>query len=162
QQRLERRGLTLPAALLATGATIATVPRTLAAATTKAAAGRAAVPAEVAGLVQSSLQALTVGKLKTVAVAVLAIVLVGLGAAASAPRPPGAVEEPQAAVPKEPATPAADEKKEMTVTGRVLDLDGKPLAGARVAVLAGVRRFFRYGSLSSERAVLGAEKTDEE
>src|SRR5262245_50950313 len=54
RQRLERRGLTLPAALLAAGATAATVPRALSAATTKAAAGRAAVRAAVAGLVQAS------------------------------------------------------------------------------------------------------------
>jgi RNA polymerase sigma factor (sigma-70 family) len=160
--RLERRGLTLPAALLAAGATIATVSRALAAATAKAAAGRAAVPAEVAGLVQGSLQALTVGKLGTVAGAILVGVLVILGAAAFASRPPAAVEEPQAAGPKEPAGPAADEKKEMTVTGRVLDAEEKPLAAARVAILAGVQRFYRYGSLSSERAVLGAGKTDEE
>src|SRR5262249_17299321 len=117
---------------------------------------------EVAGLVQASFQSLSVGKLKRVAGAVLVVVLVALGAAALASRPPAPAEEPQAAGPKEPAAPAADEKKEMTVTGRVLDLDGKPLAGAKVAVLAGVRRINRYGSLSLERAVLGTGKTDGE
>jgi RNA polymerase sigma factor (sigma-70 family) len=162
RQRLERRGLTLPAALLATGATVATVPRTLAAATTKAAAGRAPVPAEVAGLVQGSLQTLTFGMVKAVAGAVLVAVLVAFGAVAIVPRPPAAAEEPPAASLKAPAAPAADEKKEMTVAGRVLDPDGMPLAEAKVAVLAGVRRFYRYQSLSSERALLGAGRTDAE
>jgi RNA polymerase sigma factor (sigma-70 family) len=160
--RLERRGLTLPTVLLATSAVTAAVPRSLAAATTKAAVGEAAVSAQVAALVSGSLRALTPTKLKAVAAAFLIVGLTVLGAAAFAPRPPASAEEPQAAAPQEPALPAADEKKEMTVTGRALDSEGKPLAGARVAVLAGVRRFYRYGSLSSERAVLGGGKTDEE
>jgi hypothetical protein len=148
--------------LLATGAMVATVPRTLTAATTKAAAGRVTIPTDVADLVRGSMKALTVGKHKTVVAAVLTIGLVVLGAAAFDPRPPATAEEPPAAGQKEPAAPAADEKKEMTVTGRVLDAEGKPLAGAKVAVLVGVRRFYRYGALSSERAVLGTGKTDGE
>jgi RNA polymerase sigma factor (sigma-70 family) len=160
--RLERRGLALPAALLAVGAVTAAVPRALAAATTQAAVGEAAVSAQVAGLVQGTLLALAPSRWKTIAAAVLVVGLVVLGAAAFAPRPPAA-EEPQAAGTQEPAAPAADEKKEMTVRGRVLGADGKPAAGAAVVVLAQPRRQHRGGDRTAYRDDLLAEgKADAE
>src|SRR5262249_32790681 len=68
----------------------------------------------------------------------------------------------------EPKAPAAEpkapaDKKEMAVTGRVLDADGKPLAGAEVAVMAWPKAPHRGGDLSSGKPeVLGRDKTDAE
>jgi RNA polymerase sigma factor (sigma-70 family) len=163
RSRLERRGLALPTALLAVGTVTAAVPRALAAATTQAAVGEAAVSAQVAGLVHGTLQALAPAKLKTVAAAFLVVALVVLGAAAFAPRPPAAAEEPQAAGPKEPAAPTANEKKEITVSGRVLGADGKPAAGAAVVVLAQPMRQHRRSDPTAYRDDFLAEgKADAE
>jgi RNA polymerase sigma factor (sigma-70 family) len=144
--RLERRGLALPAALLATGAMTAAVPQALAAAAAKAVTGKAAVSAQVAGLFHGSLRAMTMGRLKTAGAVLLAaaLALAGTGLLASrAPRHPGPAtpdDTPAAAAggPKDEAAPRPappGEGKETVVTGRVLDPEGKPVAGAEVAAL---------------------------
>ena len=72
RKRLTRRGLVLPAVLLASGVATAIVPARLSAATAQAAAGTMAVSAPVAALVRGSLRAMTTGPLKTVGVLLLA------------------------------------------------------------------------------------------
>jgi RNA polymerase sigma factor (sigma-70 family) len=140
--RLERRGLALPAVLLAAGLGAA-VPEALTA-TARAAAGNAAlVHARVALLARASLRAMAAEKLKAVGAAFLVVALVGAGlfgyvAAADPPRAEGR-EAPAAAPPegspRPGATkPAADEAGEK-FSGRVLDPDGKPAAGAKVYLL---------------------------
>src|SRR5439155_1752507 len=123
----------LPAALLATGAVTATVPRSLAAATTKAAVGEAAVSAQVAALVSGSLRALTPAKLKTVAAAFLVVGLTVLGAAAFAPRPPAAA--PGCGLGWESFDPDAERPEatvrlgaEQVIRGQLRDLQGQPAA----------------------------------
>jgi RNA polymerase sigma factor (sigma-70 family) len=155
--RLERRGLTLPAALLATGAMSAAVPKALAATTAKAATGKAAaVSAPVAGLLHGSLRALTMGRLKTVGAVLLAVALAAAGTGLLAYRAPGHAETaPADDTP--PAAPAGakdeagprpapmGEAKETVVSGRVLDPEGKPAAGAEVAALLYLPRILAVG-----------------
>jgi RNA polymerase sigma factor (sigma-70 family) len=168
--RLSRRGVALPAALLAAGlaqGAKAAVPAPLTAAAVQAGAlvagGRPVVgvaSAEVAALANGAIRAMAAGKIKAVGALLVALILLGIGAGllASSQPPPDANGEPGA-----PATEAkaADDKKEMTVTGRVLDADGKPLAGADVAVLAWRKVPNRGGDLSSGKpTVLGRDRTD--
>src|SRR5262249_43734150 len=137
----------LPAALLAAGlgqAATAAVPGALTASTTQAAlliaAGKAAsgvVSAQTAALVRSSLRAMTVGKLKSVGAVLLAVTLLGTGAGlftrgAAAPDAPAPAGTDRA----QPGQPGPENDRTMTVAGRVLDPDGKPAAGAQVAVVA--------------------------
>jgi RNA polymerase sigma factor (sigma-70 family) len=161
--RLSQRGLALPAVLLAAGAAASAVPAALAAETSRAAAGGAA--AQVVALAEAVIRATSVGKLKAVASAVVAAVLVA-GASLWALRTPAAAEEQTAAaaVPEEPADPAADHKKEMTVTGRVVGPDGKPVPGARVAVIARQGLFFSGGEDFAwyRNEVLGQAQADGE
>jgi RNA polymerase sigma factor (sigma-70 family) len=173
--RLSRRGVALPAALFAAGlahnANAAAVPGPLAAVAVKSgalvAAGKPVTGAASAKAVAlaGTLRASTVGKVKAVGVLLVIVALLGVGAGLVGSGPPAAPEVRKKS-PAAPAAPvelnAAPDEKEMTVTGRVLGADGKPLPAARVAVLAGVRKFLRSGSLSSERVVLGVGKTDDE
>jgi RNA polymerase sigma factor (sigma-70 family) len=150
--RLARRGLALPAALLTAGlvgeAGSAAVPALLATATLRAAlSASAAVPAEVAELTRGLLRNTTISRLKVAAVLLLGTAVIGLGAVPFAPpRDAGAPAAPAAKEPSPPAerpapaekpAPAPAEAKEMTVTGRVLGPDGKPVADAELAVVGG-------------------------
>jgi RNA polymerase sigma factor (sigma-70 family) len=148
RNRLARRGLTLPAALLAAAAACSAVPAALAAATAKAAVGNAAaIPAHVAALVCGSLRAASAGKLKAAGAALLAVALVGAGlfgygAAADATRSLGGAARPSEAPARKEtppssgqAKPAEADRKETAVSGRVLGPDGKPAVGAKVYYL---------------------------
>ncbi len=155
--RLRRRRLELPAVLLAAGLAqqaAAAVPPLLAAAATRvaleAAAGSlGATPA--ATLASAALAAMRVGQAKTLAAVLLLLAALAAGGAWLTVRGPGpagsaaAAECPPAPTGRKPAaTPAKrpEARKEkpavedMTVTGRVLDAAGKPVAGAHVAVVA--------------------------
>jgi RNA polymerase sigma factor (sigma-70 family) len=148
--RLARRGIALSAglfALLLAEHAAAAVPAHLVRSTVRttvlAAAGQALAPA--AALAEGVLKAMFVTRLKVATALVLALgtVLVAAGiwahqARAQSVAAEAAATEPAAAAsaepePQEPAKPAT---ATMSVSGRVLDPDGKPLAGAAVAVTA--------------------------
>jgi protocatechuate 3,4-dioxygenase beta subunit len=145
--RLRRRGLELPAALAATALALhsasgpvsaALVNATLRAASQVAAGGgvaAGAVSAEVAALVEGAGKTMPFGKLKlaTVFLLVLTVGAAGLGLftlGTPAAGPPG--PERKEAAPPQAAEPKSDEKAPVAVSGRVLDPDGKPVAGARL------------------------------
>ena len=136
---------------MASGVATAVVPARLAAATAGSAAGTTLISAPVAALVRSSLRAMSAGPLKIVGAILLAVTLLGAalwGYGATVP-PAGETAKPatppakEAPKPPGDARPAAAEKHDFTVAGRVLDADGKPLPGARVSVIDLVQRPFR-------------------
>jgi RNA polymerase sigma factor (sigma-70 family) len=167
--RLERRGLALPAALLAAGVGGAAVSPSLAAATAGAAllaaTGKsAALPPGVAALMTVAARGLAPGRRKAVADALLTLTFAAAAVGLLACRDLVAVADaPQAAESPAPgAEPGKGDSKEMTVTGRVLGPDGKPVVGAQVAVLALVQKVRRSGGVSWDRAVLGRGKSDDD
>jgi RNA polymerase sigma factor (sigma-70 family) len=152
RRRLRRRGLELPAALaaaaLALNAASGPVSAALASSTLRAAVKAAAgggmvgggVTAEVADLVQGASRIMGYSKI-TIAAALLTAALgaAGLGtvtlrALAAGPADPERKEA--AAAPPPGGQEAAEEgaKDVLTVRGRVLDPDGKPVAGAKLYV----------------------------
>jgi RNA polymerase sigma factor (sigma-70 family) len=160
RSRLARRGLDLPAGVLAaalgTHAADAALPATLAAATvqaalTSAAGGAAAgVSPRLAVLVEGGLQAMrTTARTITLTVLLTAgLLAAGFGLfarstpagppeggarteAEPAPAPRALAEAPRGMAEKRPPG------KTMTVTGRVVGADDQPVPGARVAVVAG-------------------------
>jgi RNA polymerase sigma factor (sigma-70 family) len=170
--RLARRGLALPGALLAAGlvqGSPAAVPGPLTAVAVRAgmllSAGQPAqgvASARAVALAGEAVRAMTVGKVRAVGAVLVALTLVGVGAGWLGWSPPAAQGEAKAP-PAAPAALAAAEKQEMTVTGRVLDADGKPFAGADVAVVAEPKVAYRGGDLSAGRPeVLGRGKADAE
>jgi RNA polymerase sigma factor (sigma-70 family) len=150
--RLVRRGLALSAALftslLADSAAQASVPARLVGATARAASGVAAgkgisglVSAQAAALVEGGLQALAATRVKVATAVVLALVLLaGAGLAAhqaTANKSAARVTAPAPGESLAPTTAPKDETaKGFPVRGRVLDPDGKPVAGAHVCLYA--------------------------
>jgi RNA polymerase sigma factor (sigma-70 family) len=157
--RLARRGVSLSAALCAATlcreAAGAALPTALATMTVRAALAEAAgkpgaVSPHLAGLIEGGLRPMALSNAKTIVTLVLALGLACTGAGlwaggpfgtdprsadagkARAAQGPGAESAPQ--VPK-PANTAQDDDKKITVSGRVLDPDGKPVRAARVLVL---------------------------
>jgi RNA polymerase sigma factor (sigma-70 family) len=141
RERLGRRGLTLPAALLASGVAgeALALPAALATATvrTVTAAAVGVASARVAALAEAAVKPLgssiKLCAAMTLALAASLLVMVAgpfAGAKPAAPPP----EQSQPILP--PAQADLEDPKAMPVTGRVLTPDGKPAAQARVAVLA--------------------------
>jgi RNA polymerase sigma factor (sigma-70 family) len=173
--RLERRGLGLSAVLLAVGATAA-VPAALAAAAVKAApltAGGGVVSPGVEALAEEGLRAVGASKLRRAVLALLAAGMLALGGSAltrQAPAQPpvaGTDDEPSAspAAATEETEPAAKPQAgAMTVSGRVLDPEGKPLEGAQVAVCARQGLVLSSGEwwAAFRNEVLGSVKTDKD
>jgi RNA polymerase sigma factor (sigma-70 family) len=188
--RLARRGVVLStgplAAILAEHAAAAVPPALVRAAvqtTVQAAAGHALAPAT--SLAESVLKALFVTKLKIATAVLLALgtLLLAAGVWKHQARAEGAAEEPAPAEPAapllpspmggkvrgeqakpEPKEPAKPEDKTMTVSGRVLDPAGKPLAGAQVAVCGrqGLLLNSWQGWASLRNEVLGRTKSDKD
>ncbi len=142
--RLTRRGLALPAVLSAAGlaqGVEAAVLASLAAATARAAL-RGANGGVTGSVMVNGAGALAGIRLKTVAAALLMGCLVTCGAVAlaqqgAAPASAGApvrVGKAPAQPQKKPGAPAA-KRNGVRVAGRVVGADGKPLAGAEVALV---------------------------
>jgi RNA polymerase sigma factor (sigma-70 family) len=147
--RLTRRGIELPAALLTAGlsqqAASAAVSASVSAAAARAAlafssgsAPAGGVSAEVVALARGGMRAMAVSKLKTrivvfMTAGALAAGLGGLGhrlRATEQPQESQAVQEKPAPVPPATAWPAGT-----TVTGRVVNHKGEPVANAEVLLL---------------------------
>jgi RNA polymerase sigma factor (sigma-70 family) len=155
--RLTRRGLVLPAGLLSLALSQQTAPAAVPAAliastvktTLRTAAG--AIPARIAALAEGGLQAMRATQTKVALALFLTAGLALAGAAAlacSAPADPGqasgaaprAAAPGAAAIPQQQAGPAKEAAgavapKGVRVSGRVRGTDGKPLAGAEVALV---------------------------
>jgi RNA polymerase sigma factor (sigma-70 family) len=143
RDRLARRGVTLTAGLLAAVAdspAAGALPSRLAESTLRAAMGQASGP--VAALAQGVTASMILTKMKIVAAFVL-LLAVGLATTAALARlqteradpkmPPAAPRETAAKPEPKDETNSADTGKEtFTYRGRVVDADGKPVAGATV------------------------------
>jgi RNA polymerase sigma factor (sigma-70 family) len=182
RENLTRRGVTLSgsalATLLATKTGAAAPALSLLHATIKAgllfAAGRGVAgiaSAPALGLAQGVLHAMTRTKFKIATALVLTLGLVILGALtrlaagpqqdkAPAAQPGGAEANTKGARSASKGTPPQQAKEKMTITGRVLDAGGKPVAGAAVAVLARARYANRLSSSYSSLQILGKTKAD--
>ena len=172
RSRLALRGLSAPAILIAAASASAAVPPSLldrtALAAARVAAGRSAAGAATAAAVELSREvarSLFMARIPGIASAVLAISVVGgVGGLALAryldePPQPGAPVRVAARKDEPRPRPAEDPASMMEVAGRVLDPDGKPVAGAKVAVLARTRAPGRGGSFE-DRQVLGNGESD--
>jgi RNA polymerase sigma factor (sigma-70 family) len=116
----------------------------------------AAIPSHVAALAAGVTRAMFLTKTKIAAALLLAAGLFAAGAgvlrhqtvaaeeskdppappaAKTPPRPPAAEAKPLAAEAKAPAADNKDDKEPIAFSGRVLDPDGKPFAGAKLHVL---------------------------
>ena len=165
--RLIRRGVTLSAALLAAlvdAPAVRSVAPALVQATLNA-AKTGTYRSSVVALMKAAIPALWIGKARLAVGVLLMVSLLAVGGGSSV-APPSAAPEPPAAVPSErrqpPTAPAqAKTKDTIIIRGRVLDPDGKPLAGSHVAVLAGIRRLQSHGGLSMEHKLLGQGETDQ-
>jgi RNA polymerase sigma factor (sigma-70 family) len=177
RRRLTRRGLALPAGVLAAAlsqnVSSAALPATLAAATVKTAllgaAGKTA-----AGGVSPHVAALTEGGIKAMRATtwkwtLTLLVLVGLAGAGLGVLALATAEEPDqnasAKARPKPAAKKAAAGNTVTVAGRVLDADGKPVAAASVAIVASARypaRITRpWGDEAGQVRNLGQGKTDD-
>jgi RNA polymerase sigma factor (sigma-70 family) len=166
--RLERRGVSLSAALAAVGFTTAAVPQVLATATAQigrlvASCNVLAVPPNVARLAAASTRAIPVGKLRTVALAALFAGLLGGGWLARSMLP----DEPNGAArasDKQSKPANSGESKSITVSGHVIGPDGKPAAEASVAVVARQGAILSTGEwwAAFRNDVAGQGKTDAE
>jgi RNA polymerase sigma factor (sigma-70 family) len=184
---LKRRGVSLGSAaltaLLTYQAAPAAVPLLLVDTTVRAALRFAAgktvgtiVSRQAVSLAREILKGMTPTASKIATVILLAIGILALGTRgheASAQKPgPGSAGRPEA--PKQSAAakaareaaeaqPTGETPETMTIRGRVLDPSGKPVAGARVGVLArhGVRLSLWENYLTLPQELLGQGRTDD-
>jgi RNA polymerase sigma factor (sigma-70 family) len=172
--RLARRGIALPAALLALGLTRevrCAVPAVLTTATVRAAVGAAGTVTTgtaAQALAEAVMRGSRTARLVGVAASLLALgaLVAGFGVVehqlqAERPEPNALVAEPPAAPPDTtPLPPGKDaaQAKKTAIAGRVLDADGKPIAGATVTAYGRLD----LGRLSVERRekAFGDGKTD--
>jgi RNA polymerase sigma factor (sigma-70 family) len=195
RQQLARRGIQLSAVLAALsllhGAAKAAVPVPLATATIRfglsVAAGEpaaAAIPTQVAALAAGVTRAMFLTNVRNAAAVLLAAgLLIAVaggpareGLAARQPPPEAGSPAPQPTPTKEAATsPASGDAESVTYAGRVLDPDGRPVAGAKVYLKSGYKKGEQYSReelpplgttgadgrfrLTAPRAQLGAQET---
>jgi RNA polymerase sigma factor (sigma-70 family) len=172
--RLAGRGISL-AALLAAGVAGSAVSSALAATTAAAArlvaSGQvSALPAGVAALLRG--MTLTRRKLVGLALVVLALAAAGAGllacrppaAEADPPPPPPAAETPRPAGKAPPVKAEPAESRETTVSGRVLDPDGKARPDTPVEVWARQGLILNTGEwwAAYRNEVIGKAKTDKD
>jgi hypothetical protein len=160
RQRLARRGISLMAALatasLSLNKSIGAVPRSLTAAAVKAAAHLAAgnslttglIPANVVALVEGASKAMVLTKCKAIILLLMTLGLIGsafgFGALQRLPaQAPAESQKPAQKMERGPGPQSnssrhqpSEDNGPVKVTGRVLDPDGTPVAGANVAVWA--------------------------
>jgi RNA polymerase sigma factor (sigma-70 family) len=150
--RLTQRGLALSAVLtvpLLVGTTArAMVPSLLVEDTVRAglalASGRGTaglVSAQVAALLEGGANTLLTAKAKTAVVLLAALALAAGGVLThqtlkADPTAPPSESPPAQTAPARPAPAALDKDRTVEIKGRVLDADGKPLAGARLFLLS--------------------------
>lgn len=146
--RLARRGVALSAALVAAALTrtaTAAVPGVLVGSTARAALGWTA-SAGAGALADVTLRTMGAGKAKIAAALVLVLGLTALGVGAlgrGAAAPAGAeasnlaapTADKQPARPAKPGPAAPEPGEQVTLTGRVVDAQDRPVAGAQVGVL---------------------------
>jgi RNA polymerase sigma factor (sigma-70 family) len=153
--RLLRRGLALSGALLAAlvdaPSTTGAAPESLIRATLQAAIG-GRYAHSIAALVRGATPGLLGRKLRMAVGVLLAIGVLTLGGQAFAPRETAPSAEDEAKAPRPQATVVA-------IRGRVLDPDGKPVAGARVYVL---RRLKEHRPGESDVVIAQRGTTDAE
>jgi RNA polymerase sigma factor (sigma-70 family) len=151
-RRLTRRGLTLPAALTAPllidGTASAALPPLLVASTVRAglvlAVGNPAsgiVSVQVVALAESGVGSLLTKK-SSIALVLLASLALGVGGLLAQRVLHSRTFAEARVVPPAPATPSAPARsaskdQDLEIKGRVLDPDGKPLAGARLLLRSG-------------------------
>jgi RNA polymerase sigma factor (sigma-70 family) len=174
---LTRRGVVMPAAamtaILSTRPSSAAISSLLCHMTTQAAidyatgqAARGAASTSAAALAQEVLQTMLLTKLRLTVftMLLLATIATGAGLWGQSPamkknrpqQPPPAGPKPQLAVKPAVATPGR-----MTVTGRVLDPDGKPVKGAFVDLVGRPRTTWVGASTDEDKfTVLGCGETD--
>src|SRR5262245_55972 len=187
--RLARRGVAVSAAMLAAAlgrdATAATMPtalvRSAVSAALLAAGGKAGTAGGVSAaalvLADSAVKSMAVAKLKIVVALLLLLAAVGVGLGTAAQqavvgsRSEAQDKQAQPTAKRAESSPAArsaqpsppDDKRQMTVAGRVLDPNGKPVADAQVAVMAHISGRLENKDQASEREQrLGLTKTDSE
>jgi protocatechuate 3,4-dioxygenase beta subunit len=175
--RLSRRGLVLPAGVLAAALSQQTapaaVPAALIASTVKTALrGAAAVPARIAALAEGGLQAMTTSKTKVALTLLLTAGLLCASVVALNQSAPAAAAqaEPRQAAPGPVATPhpkaaapteVGQAAEKSAVTGQVFGADGKPIAGAVVALYGRPKLAPRGRYYRSNSKILAEVKTDE-
>jgi RNA polymerase sigma factor (sigma-70 family) len=175
--RLTRRGVAfstgLFGALLAENAALA-VPTALVESTVQTALGLAAgkSTAPAAALAEGVLKAMFVTRFKIATVLVLVVGLMALGITAlahpvQAQRPPEkelASPQEQPRLARQAARDMEPDRQRLTVWGRVLAPDGKPLGGARVFVCARQGQILSSGEwwAAFRHDVLGEVKTDKD
>ncbi len=168
---LTRRGVVLPAAALAA----ALVPRSASArisshlcdATTRAAiqfaAGQTArglVSASAAVLAQEVLQSMVINKLRLTVLTLLVLGTLATGAGYLAHARAAKKGEPRAAQVERPVQQNPVPQR-MTVTGRVLDPDGKPVRGAAIDIVGRPRKpWVGASEESSDHEILGQGESD--
>jgi RNA polymerase sigma factor (sigma-70 family) len=166
RERLGRRGLALPAALLAAGTIAAAVPPALATNSVQTALGKATeVPATVAALAREALRGAAGRTSRTAGALLLAAGLIAVTGGLLAPHTPTAagVDPPPAKAEAPNVPPAPTDDKEMIITGRILGADGRAASRAAVVVLGAPNRLYRRNDPAASRDTILAEgKTDAE
>jgi RNA polymerase sigma factor (sigma-70 family) len=172
--RLARRGVALSVGLvgaLLARHTAAAVPSWLVEATVRTPTLGPGVPCPpAAALAERTLRASVPGKGKAAVMLVLALgaIVSGVGALGRWAQARPAAETASSAAPVAPSgalppdKPAAEEKRDFTVAGQVLGADGKPVPGARVAVIGLAERPYRGRIGYREYETLGAGEADKE